>query len=103
MFESLTALPPLDPTAINQAPLVDPGKRQWETGQSGYFNWAVGQLLDKSAAPAGGSIHSTIGALASTVEDVGQTEALTAAVEATKTVSADLYAVDASPMAVPRP
>ena len=89
--------------AVNQAPLVDPGKRQWETGQRGYFNWAVGQLLDKSAAPVGGSIRSTIGALTSKVEDIGQTDALRAAAEATRTVTAHFDAVDASSMSVPRP
>ena len=81
---------------------MDPGMRRWETGQSGYSNWVVGQLLDKSAAPEGGGTHSTIGGLASRVEDVGQADALRAAVEVTKTVSADLDAVDASSMTVPR-
>lgn len=41
----ISSLPPLDvqPT-VN---LTEPGKRQWETNQTGYANWALRQLLAK--------------------------------------------------------
>lgn len=92
MFRSVSALPPLDPANIK---LADPGKRQWETSESGYINWAVGQLLDKGASAAGGGTsRPAINALTSKVEDVGETSILRAAIEAASVVTQDSRTAD---------
>ncbi|KAH8112915.1 Mis12 protein-domain-containing protein [Phellopilus nigrolimitatus] len=56
LFEGAAALPHLDGAVAGTLPLADPSKRLWETGRTGYINWAVGQLIAKSkqSAPVGG-------------------------------------------------
>lgn len=49
LFDSVSSLPPLDPTAPTVQPLPDPSKRPWETSKAGYLNWAVGQLVSRSS------------------------------------------------------
>jgi kinetochore protein Mis12/MTW1 len=45
MYQLMSSLPPLNiPPTVN---LTEPGKRQWETNQTGYVNWALRQLLAK--------------------------------------------------------
>jgi kinetochore protein Mis12/MTW1 len=93
MFQSLAAVPPLDPSDTSHVPLPDPGKRQWETGKSGYSNWAVGQLLEKNTTDSGGTSRSAVASLVTSAEGVGREAAIRAAVEATKSISADLESV----------
>ncbi|EPQ53771.1 hypothetical protein GLOTRDRAFT_122273 [Gloeophyllum trabeum ATCC 11539] len=53
MYDSVSQLPPIDhasetAVALTQLRLSDPGKRQWETNRTGYFNWAVEQLMARA-------------------------------------------------------
>lgn len=48
MYESMASLPAPDPESNSVPRTTEPGKRQWETSNSGYANWAVGQLLTKA-------------------------------------------------------
>lgn len=48
MYESMASLPAPDSESNLLPQTTEPGKRQWETGNSGYANWAVGQLLTKA-------------------------------------------------------
>jgi kinetochore protein Mis12/MTW1 len=43
-------LPPMDAArfAAQLPPSTEPGKRPWETSQTGYLNWAVGQLISRT-------------------------------------------------------
>jgi len=77
MYSSVSSLPPIDPTftAIEQAALPEPGKRQWETSKTGYLNWAVEQLMRRAkehgqseGAPTEGS--SAVGATAASAYGV---------------------------------
>ncbi|KDQ53724.1 hypothetical protein JAAARDRAFT_161413 [Jaapia argillacea MUCL 33604] len=87
MFESVSTLPPLDPSsdsvsALSQLRLSDPGKRQWETNKTGYFYWAVEQLLARSREKAGQKGSASVGEAALAAYDVGQVEDVKAALEA---------------------
>jgi len=53
MYQSMSSLPALDPTSLPVA-LDEPGKRLWETSKTGYMNWAVGQLVERSREDGGG-------------------------------------------------
>jgi kinetochore protein Mis12/MTW1 len=48
MYRLASSLPPMDPKLSVVAQTSEPGKRQWETGRSGYTHWAVGQMLTKA-------------------------------------------------------
>lgn len=79
MYDSISSLPPHDPTAF-QLPLPDPGKRPWETSKTGYLNWAVGQLLIR-ARDSGAGMEG-IAAVGKAVEDayaIGKSEDVKAA------------------------
>jgi kinetochore protein Mis12/MTW1 len=59
--------------------LVDPGKRPWETSKTGYVNWAVGQLVERTKEEegrSGGKGSSTFDALGAKVEDIGSADGL---------------------------
>ncbi|KAF8877824.1 Mis12 protein-domain-containing protein [Gymnopilus junonius] len=64
LHQTLISLPPISTlpaphtTGSSSHPaigLVEPGKRVWETSQTGYVNWALGRLLYRSQAQASGS------------------------------------------------
>ncbi|KAG6877565.1 hypothetical protein C0993_006062 [Termitomyces sp. T159_Od127] len=87
MFNAVAGLPPLDASAA--APLAhDPGKRQWETGATGYRNWAVAQLLDRAGAGS-----AAVDALTERADEIGRAEQLRMAVDALGAVRTDLDAV----------
>lgn len=83
MYKSVSALPPIDPSALASLTLADPGKRRWEVGEMGYRNWTVAQLLERTdragGEPGGGS---SIDALVEKVEEIGPAERLRRAAEA---------------------
>ncbi|KAF9811490.1 hypothetical protein IEO21_06574 [Rhodonia placenta] len=89
MYNAVSALPPIDPasTAIEQAPLPEPGKRPWETSKMGYFNWAVGQLMLRAKEHAKGegdfgAGSSAVGAAAAAAYDVANVQDVKGALEA---------------------
>jgi kinetochore protein Mis12/MTW1 len=41
---AISTLPPIDPSNADM-PGLDPGKRQWEVGKTGFLNWARAQLI----------------------------------------------------------
>jgi kinetochore protein Mis12/MTW1 len=45
LHETVSALPPLEPSNALSLPPPGPGKREWEIGKAGYRNWANAQLL----------------------------------------------------------
>lgn len=46
LFEAAAALPHMDGLGgALQMPVPDPSKRMWETGEVGYTNWAVQQMI----------------------------------------------------------
>lgn len=53
MYKTVSSLPPLEPS-FGLVDLTESGKRQWETSKSGYVNWAVGRMLEKSDAEGRG-------------------------------------------------
>lgn len=85
MHEAMLTLPPLDPLSLPQVP-VEPGKRPWETSKTGYVNWAVGQLVEKSREEITGTgavageqqrtRRSKLDVLCATVEDIGAAQDL---------------------------
>ncbi|KAG6831477.1 hypothetical protein H0H92_010386 [Tricholoma furcatifolium] len=94
MFNAVTALPPLEASSLISLS-HGPGKRLWETGRTGYKNWAVGQLLARAeSGDAGGK--SVVDTLMEHAHEVGRAEQLRTAVEAMGGVKDDLDAVDAS-------
>lgn len=99
MFNSVSTLPPLDPStmpSISQMQLADPGKRQWETSKTGYLNWAVGQLLERTKEEDNVAGRSSVDILSTKVEEVGHASQLRAAVEAAGSVRADLNIIGGS-------
>ncbi|KAG6829083.1 hypothetical protein H0H92_005794 [Tricholoma furcatifolium] len=94
MFNAVTALPPLEASSLISL-RHGPGKRLWETGRTGYKDWAVGQLLARAeSGDAGGK--SVVDTLMEHAHEVGRAEQLRTAVEAMGGVKDDLDAVDAS-------
>lgn len=81
LFESAASLPHIDGAATT-ATLPDPSKRLWETGRTGYVNWAVQQLIAKAkeAAPVPGGSTAVSNAVEQT-ERVGDTEDIKAVTE----------------------
>jgi kinetochore protein Mis12/MTW1 len=64
---------------------VDLGKRQWETSKTGYVNWAVGQLVERTKEEEGmssGRGTSKFDVLSAKVEDIGSADGLRGLVEA---------------------
>ncbi|TFK49225.1 hypothetical protein OE88DRAFT_1662651 [Heliocybe sulcata] len=60
MYDSVSQLPPIDHSsesavALTQLALSNPGKRQWETNRTGYFNWAVEQLKGRARGGVAGA------------------------------------------------
>ncbi|KAF8869230.1 hypothetical protein BD779DRAFT_1740220 [Infundibulicybe gibba] len=48
MYQSLSSAPELDPATMAtlvQLRMSEPGKRQWETNKTGYYNWALTQVV----------------------------------------------------------
>ncbi|KAF8558515.1 Mis12-domain-containing protein [Imleria badia] len=67
MFSAVSSLPALTPestAALTQLPLVDPGKRPWETNKAAYFDWATKQVLGKVKQQISGTGDTTITSLA---------------------------------------
>jgi len=64
--------------------LVDPVKRQWETSETGYMKWAVGQLVEKTKEEGGpgGKGSSRFSMLSVKMEDIGSVDGLRGLVEA---------------------
>jgi len=46
-YHAVSTLAPPDPD-LSKLVLQNPGKREWEVGEAGYTNWAVGQLLKRT-------------------------------------------------------
>jgi len=61
-----SALPALDPANVD-VPGLEPGKRQWEVGKTGYLSWASAQLIQQ-AQLSGASAEETI--VAASKEDM---------------------------------
>ncbi|KAG5650634.1 hypothetical protein H0H81_011531 [Sphagnurus paluster] len=95
MYTAVAALPPLDPSTVTSLVHTDAGKRQWETGATGYKNWAVGQLLNRAESSSGGGL-TVVDTLMDRVKEVGRAEQLRLAVEAMDGVRGDLDSVDSS-------
>jgi len=84
VYQSASSLTPMDSSSL-PITLVDPGKRQWETSKTGYVNWAVNQLVERTKeeeGPSTGKGSSTIHALSVNVEDIGSADGLRRVVEA---------------------
>ncbi|KAJ8084391.1 hypothetical protein PM082_003160 [Marasmius tenuissimus] len=96
MNDAVSNLPPLDSAtvaALTQFPLTEPGKREWETSKTGYLNWAVSQLLDRTReVEAGGS--AVVDSITRNVEEVGKAAQLRQAFEVTENLSAGLQSFD---------
>jgi kinetochore protein Mis12/MTW1 len=79
MYETVSSLGTLDPSTtemLSQFQMTEPGKRQWETSETGYLKWAVRQLLAK-----GRPVASTVEEMKKNAEDVGTAEDLRKAVQ----------------------
>lgn len=94
LFENEASLPHIEGAAAANTPLPDPSKRLWETGHTGYVNWAVQQLIarSKESAPVPGGSTAVSNAVEQ-AERVGETEDIKAAVEVAK-VEAELERAD---------
>lgn len=76
MYETIASMGTLDPSTtetLSQFKMTEPGKRQWETGETGYLKWAVRQLLAKGRAVSAGT---TIEEMRVVAEDTGKAEDL---------------------------
>lgn len=51
----VSTLPPIDPTNADM-PGLEPGKRQWEVGKTGFLNWARTQLIQHAQRVPGGPL-----------------------------------------------
>ncbi|KAF8645732.1 hypothetical protein AX16_007600 [Volvariella volvacea WC 439] len=74
MWETLSTLPTFDATtvaALSQLRMTDPGKRLWETNKTGYFNWAVEQLMTKSRG-----LKGDVDAVSAQVKAIGSSSML---------------------------
>lgn len=74
----------MDPSGI-PITLVEPGKRKWETSKTGYMNWAVEQLVERTKQEDGkpsGKGSSKFDILSAKVEDIGSADGLRGMVEA---------------------
>jgi kinetochore protein Mis12/MTW1 len=60
MYRKSSSLPPLDEKLSVVTQTSEPGKRQWETGRSGYTRWAVGQLLTKAGEGESWGVGSVV-------------------------------------------
>jgi kinetochore protein Mis12/MTW1 len=76
LYEIMSTLPPPDPELSQVLLLQASGKRQWEPSRTGYLNWAVMQLLEKTKAARGAADDKT-----GTIDDP---DTLKAALEATE-------------------
>ncbi|KAI0731815.1 Mis12 protein-domain-containing protein [Fomitopsis betulina] len=90
MYNNVASLPPLDPafTAPEPTGSSEPGKRPWEMSKTGYFNWAVEQLMlrakEKARGEGGfGEGSSAVGAIATSAYGVGSADYVKAALERT--------------------
>ncbi|KAI8971300.1 Mis12 protein-domain-containing protein [Trametes punicea] len=91
MFDAVSSLPALDPSAAALEPgaVPEPGKRPWETSKTGYLNWAVEQLMQRAKEKAkgeqgGGAFgegSSAVGAAAAAAYEVGSAEDVKALLE----------------------
>lgn len=84
MFLAVSSLPALTPestAALTQLPLVDPGKRPWETTKSAYFDWATKQLLAKVKQQTSGTGDITIASLAKVSDTIAKSRDMNALVE----------------------
>ena len=90
MFSAVSSLPALTPestAALTQLPLVDPGKRPWETSKSAYFDWATKQVLAKVKSQTSGTGDTTIAALAKLSDTIAKSRDMNALVEASAELS----------------
>lgn len=53
----VSTLPPIDPTNADM-PGLEPGKRQWEIGKTGFLNWARAQLIQHAQRAPGRPVLS---------------------------------------------
>ncbi|KAH9930420.1 Mis12 protein-domain-containing protein [Epithele typhae] len=97
MHASVSALPPLDPASLEPThPVTEPGKRPWETSQTGYLAWAVEQLMEhakerareeggnreaRGSAKVFGEGRAEVAAAAARAYGVGSAEDLKASIE----------------------
>jgi kinetochore protein Mis12/MTW1 len=84
LYQSECSSPPIDMSRMPVV-LVDPGKRQWETSQIGYMNWAVGQLVEKVKEEDGkssGRGRSKFDVLNTKAEGIGSADGLRGLAEA---------------------
>jgi kinetochore protein Mis12/MTW1 len=87
MHKSVSTLPELSPatvTMLSEFQHTEAGKRKWETGKLGYVNWAIAQLLAKSAEAGGGEL----------LPDIANTEMYRKACEVMDGVSKNLEAAE---------
>ncbi|KAJ7086591.1 Mis12 protein-domain-containing protein [Mycena crocata] len=87
LHQSVSTLPKLEETtmaALSQLSQTEAGKRQWETGKSGYMDWAISQLLVKAKEEGGGEL----------LADIPKAELLRRAIAAIDDVSRELENVN---------
>ncbi|KAJ2912446.1 hypothetical protein MD484_g7965, partial [Candolleomyces efflorescens] len=119
LYQTVSSLPPVDPSLIHPAPSQDPaagggggggggggsiglsgtGKREWEVGSSGYVNWAVQKLVSGARPSVGGSTATTntgVGKDGSGMTWVDQMEQVTAYVATAQDVKGALEAFSAA-------
>lgn len=90
MFSAVSSLPALTPestAALTQLPLVDPGKRPWETSKAAYFDWATKQVLAKVKPQTSGTGDTTIAALAKLSDSIAKSRDMNALVETSAELS----------------
>lgn len=95
MFDAVSNLPPHDPSANQFAiQVTEPGKRPWETSRTGYFNWAIEQLLlrAKEKDQSGGT--STMSTIAANVEGIANPEDLKSVLRSLPSTSHDAMDLD---------
>lgn len=75
MFSAVSSLPALTPestAALTQMPLVDPGKRPWETSKLAYFDWATKQVLAKVKQQISGNRDTTIASMSKLADTIAK-------------------------------
>ncbi|KAG7099582.1 hypothetical protein E1B28_001412 [Marasmius oreades] len=98
MNNAVINLPPLDPAtiaALTQFPLNEPGKREWETSKTGYLNWAVTQLTERTREDQPGS-SAVVHSIMHNVEEIGKADQLRQAFEVTEHLAIGLQDMDRS-------
>ncbi|KAI0070123.1 Mis12-domain-containing protein [Panus rudis PR-1116 ss-1] len=82
MYEAVANLPPheVENTSV-LPPIVEPGKRPWETSRSGYLSWAIDTLVNK-ASRDGSSSSAAVGKTAEEISQVGSSLDIKGALDA---------------------